>query len=291
MKSLLLFLPALFFTLLFTGCYTQFVMVDKTPPQPAETVEWVVDSATGDTVKVVKQVDTIQVKDQQTCVWERDLMGYPQLRCYDSFYPRDWFWYNNSPWWYRNDPYWYDYDRCPRFYYYDPSCGCCRYTGSSYYDRGGHHDNPYSGSKETGRTSSGGSTIYPRVRGVPDANATRTSNNHSSVAPSGNSTSASTRSSGSVIIPSGDANKARVTHERARGVPDASATPVAPSNSTEAQPQGTTANVNQQPAASTPAAQPAPATSAPAGKSTVRQSQQQQNDDSNNTRRRNTRGW
>jgi hypothetical protein len=86
----------------------------------------VVDS-TGDTVKVITKVDTIIQKENEVCVWERDLMGYPQLRCYKTNYPRSWMLYNNTPWWYRNDPFWYDYNRCPRYYYYDPSCGCCKY--------------------------------------------------------------------------------------------------------------------------------------------------------------------
>ena len=119
-----------------SGCYTQLSTLDNY--QPAPEMETVVDS-TGDSVKVIKQIDTVETRERQTCVWERDLLGYPKLRCYTSNYPRNWLFYNNSPWWYRNDPYWYDYRQCPRYYYYDSDCGCCRYyTGRrGYYSSGG----------------------------------------------------------------------------------------------------------------------------------------------------------
>lgn len=106
----------------FSGCYTRFASFED----PGMYTSTELDSLS-DTSGIVKQVDTIIYKDNETCVWERDLYGRPYLHCYPSYYPRDWFFYNKSPWWFRNSTYWYDYKRCPRYYYYDPSCGCCKY--------------------------------------------------------------------------------------------------------------------------------------------------------------------
>lgn len=154
----------------FTGCYTHFATLDQTPP--VDTVAWVVDSATGDSTRVIKRTDTIQANNQQNCIWERDLMGYPRLRCYNSFYSRNWLSYNNSPWWYRNDPFFYDYDRCPRYYYYDPSCGCCEYSGVWDYHRNRYQDVPLSGSSSSSTGNPvvpSGSSYRSRVRGVPQS--------------------------------------------------------------------------------------------------------------------------
>lgn len=229
MKQTLL-LPLLAIATAFvTGCYTQLTTIDKTPPPaPQEQVEWVVDSATGDTVKVVKQVDTIRTENNRTCIWERDLMGYPHLRCYDSFYPRDWFYYNNSPWWYRNDPYWYDYSRCPRYYYYDPSIGRCRYTadfyhtGRRYYDRDGIQ---YEKKEPNGPS---GSSMSPRVRGIPNPRSAggSSSSRSSKATTSSNSTHATVksasekRSSGTIVVPSSPGSSSSKGRERSRGVPE-----------------------------------------------------------------------
>lgn len=188
------FVPITLF-MLFTGCYTHFATLDQTPP--VDTVTWVVDSATGDSTRVIRRTDTIQANNQQNCLWERDLMGYPRLRCYDSFYSRNWLSYNNSPWWYRNDPFFYDYDRCPRYYYYDPSCGCCEYSGVWDYRSNRYHDVPLGGSS----SSSNGDPVVPsgssyrsRVRGVPQAGT-------ASVPQQGGSSSLPASSGGAVLAP------------------------------------------------------------------------------------------
>lgn len=133
------------------GCYTQFASLNNSVP---EKITKVVDSL-GDTVKVIQKTDTILQKEHEVCVWERDLLGYPRLRCYKSYYPRDWFVYSNTPWWYRNDPFWDDYDRCPRFYYYDPECGCCRYS-TNRYDHFNHGDRRHDYHHDFNRGSSAG---------------------------------------------------------------------------------------------------------------------------------------
>jgi hypothetical protein len=157
---------------LMTGCYTKFVTNQNVS---GEQVTAIIDSTTGDTVKVINRIDTVVQKEREVCVWERDLMGYPRLRCYKTFYPRDWYVYNNTPWWY-NDPYWGDYDRCPRNYYYDPSCGCCKYgPPPRHYGRYNdyHRYNPYHNS--TGNSgSSGSSTGSSSVTEKPTPQSSRT---------------------------------------------------------------------------------------------------------------------
>ncbi|MBN1128885.1 MAG: hypothetical protein JXA71_07860 [Chitinispirillaceae bacterium] len=111
MRSFFLSIIVAFFALM-CGCYTQFAAVEQRP----------------DTKRQVDMMpDTLQTSDNETCVWERDLMGFPYLRCYKGYYPREWYQYNFSPWWYRGDEHRYGGSRCPAYYYYDKSCGCCRY--------------------------------------------------------------------------------------------------------------------------------------------------------------------
>ena len=133
-----------------SGCYTQFsTLEEKIPPAPKVTYE--IDSATGDTVKVYNRADTLVKAPNQTCYWTRNLWGEPELRCDNSYYSQDWYLYNDYPWWYNRDPYMYDaYGRCPQYYYYDGSCGRCRY----YSDRGNYYNGSGWGGG-SGRTSSG----------------------------------------------------------------------------------------------------------------------------------------
>lgn len=147
--------------LLVGGCYTQFGSLNQSAPPESSSVpdtSIVVDS-TGDTVKVVHKTDTVLQKEHEICVWERDLLGYPRLNCYKTYYPRNWFIYNNTPWWYRNDAFWDDYGSCPRYHYYDPSCGCCRYSNDwrDYYYHGKHGH--YHGGGTSGGGSGGGSSV------------------------------------------------------------------------------------------------------------------------------------
>ncbi len=163
-RGLVLLVAGLF---VITGCYTQFVTNQRIS---SENVTAVIDSTTGDTVKVINRIDTIVQKEREVCVWERDLMGYPRLRCYKSYYPRDWYVYNNTPWWYNNDPFWGDYDRCPRSYYYDPDCGCCKFgPPSRYYGRYNDYYRKYPDRHWSGgsNSSGGGSSGSSSVREVP----------------------------------------------------------------------------------------------------------------------------
>ena len=149
-----------------SGCYTQFSTLDeKRPPPPKVTYE--IDSATGDTVKVVSQTDTIVRKENQTCYWTRNLWGEPELRCDNSYYSQDWYLYNDYPWWFNRDPYMYDaYGRCPQYYYYDETCRSCRYyTDRNYYDNGSGFGGGRSSSSAS--NSGGGGTRHTRSSGVP----------------------------------------------------------------------------------------------------------------------------
>jgi hypothetical protein len=89
------------------GCYTRF--------------------ATFEAESVTPKADTLRAADKETCIWERDLTGYPSLHCYPPYYPRQWYLYQYAPWWYHSDRHLYTPDKCPPYYYYDPNCGCCRY--------------------------------------------------------------------------------------------------------------------------------------------------------------------
>lgn len=152
------------FSMFFVGCYTQLATINYAPPPEMVTTE--VDSVTGDTVKIVRQVDTIVTEQNKICVWERDFTGYPVLKCYSTYFPRAWVTYGNTPWWYRNDPYWYDYNHCPRYYYYDVSCGCCRYIDNYRYPYGGKHNKPHLGGGSGGNPVPYSSSSS-RSKGVP----------------------------------------------------------------------------------------------------------------------------
>jgi hypothetical protein len=204
-------LPAIAVSLAVSGCYTQFAMVNQTTPQPKEQVYYEVDSTTGDTVKVVKQVDTVRTREHQTCIWERDLMGYPRLYCYDSFYPSNWWYYNNNPWW-------YDYP------YYS--------GGYSYYGNRRHYQHYYEyEDRGNGSTSqeepSGatGSSYRARTRGIPGQEAQPSGGNSSATPAAGSQKSAAISNStqpaqGTILIPSSNEQKPVLINQRNAGVPD-----------------------------------------------------------------------
>jgi hypothetical protein len=116
--------------LLLAGCYTQFSHRNRMISDQYVPTDSVMAS---DSVRA-HLPDTLKVNSNQVCYWTRDLYGQPQLRCDDSYYGRDWYRYNNSPWWNSSSSYYYgDYntygwdEQCPAYYYYDNTCGACRY--------------------------------------------------------------------------------------------------------------------------------------------------------------------
>ncbi|MBN1575565.1 MAG: hypothetical protein JW913_03380 [Chitinispirillaceae bacterium] len=285
MKTFRLIFPAVAAAAFFSGCYTQFALVDKTP-QPKEEVTWVVDSTTGDTVKVIKQTDTVHTQDNQTCIWERDLMGYPHLRCYDSFYPRDWYYYNYSPWWY------YDYPYYSGGYY----SGGYYYGGRRYGDR--YHEGSR-GPVKTEPSGPAGSSSYPRARGISDpktsGGGTGSSSARSAV-PAGNEKSATIESpssgSGEIIIPAGNDNKPVIVHERSRGVSKpGGAVPVPAQSVAPAPAPSKTATVNQSAPPPPPTSTPQQQSAQPSTKSSPKQSSPPKNEGNASPRRRRPRSW
>jgi hypothetical protein len=175
-KCIYVILAGVLFT---AGCYTQFRTLRDYEEEPVVVTE--IDSTTGDTIrtKIVERVDTVEVEDEEreVCYWTRDFFGDPVLHCYKTSYPRSWLTYNYSPWWYRTDPYWYDFRRCPRYYYYDPACGCCRYYRNRYSpyappSSGGSSD-PGGSERRTIRKSRPRSSDYRDDRGSTDYTTTR----------------------------------------------------------------------------------------------------------------------
>jgi len=132
--------------------------------------------------------DTLRVNNNQVCYWTKDISGRPELRCEDSYYGRDWYRYNNYPWWNSSSSYSYgDYNSygwdepCPAYYFYDNSCGACRY----YRDYQGGNRNWWwnSGSGYSGSSSS--TTAGPprtrrsRSAGVPASSLQQTGSSKS----------------------------------------------------------------------------------------------------------------
>ncbi|MBN1307551.1 MAG: hypothetical protein JXA18_06520 [Chitinispirillaceae bacterium] len=280
MKHFRLIIPATAAAALFSGCYTQFALIDRTP-QPKEEVTWVVDSATGDTVKVIKQTDTVRTEEHQTCIWERDLLGYPRLYCYDSFYPRDWFYYNYSPWW-------YDYP-----YYY----GGYYYGGRRY--RGHYHEGDR-GPVKTEPSGPGGSSRYPRARGIADPKSSGGEAGSSSAGatmPTGNEKSASidagSSGPGEIIIPAENSKKPVIVRERSRGVSEpGGAAPVPVQNAAPAPEPSKSAKVNQSaPPPPSPSAAPERSAQPSTGSSSPKQSSPPRKEGSSRPSRRKPRSW
>jgi hypothetical protein len=201
--------------LLLAGCYTQFarrerVLTDQYVPP---------DSLMSQDSVRANIPDTLRVNNNQVCYWTRDIYGRPELRCDDSYYGRDWYRYNNSPWWnsssayYYGDNNYYGWDEpCPAYYYYDNTCGACRY----YRDYPGQRDWWWNSSGRGSSYSSSKSSTLPRYRanrtdGVPSA----------SERASGSSSSQTTKravgtpGSGTKTV-IGETNKSDVPIERSR---------------------------------------------------------------------------
>ena len=156
------------------GCYTQFAMIPRNEAgiEPPDSV------AGGDSAQSRIQ-DTVRVSNNQVCYWTRDLTGQPELRCDDANYGRDWYRYNSYPWWNRTDPYFfgsyntYGWDeQCPAYYYYDNSCGSCRYyDGYSGHSSSWWWNSPGHGSSGSSSSSSANQlrSRNGRNEGIPTA--------------------------------------------------------------------------------------------------------------------------
>jgi len=120
-KKALILLTAALCLFLLSGCYTRLMTYQ------GEVTEGGSNSGCTDCREEVPYTGS-----QRVCVWERDLFGYPELRCYYTGYASSWLYFHNTPWWYRSSYGWRDTRGCPPYYYYDRSTGTCRYYGGSY---------------------------------------------------------------------------------------------------------------------------------------------------------------
>jgi hypothetical protein len=125
LKKMLISLAAVFCALLPAGCYTKIASFqNETMPTSA--------SAAGSGCDDCRDEAPVSGR-REICVWERDIFGWPEMRCYTTNYASSWMYFHNTPWWYRNNYGWYDTRGCPAYYYYDRVSGICRYYGGSYY--------------------------------------------------------------------------------------------------------------------------------------------------------------
>ncbi|MDR3013727.1 MAG: hypothetical protein LBU70_11080 [Chitinispirillales bacterium] len=83
---------------------------------------------------------------REVCVWERDIFGYPEMRCYNTNHHSAWVYFHNTPWWYRNHFSWHNSRGCPPYYFYDRITGICRYYTTYYPPPRPPNDSPGSGS-------------------------------------------------------------------------------------------------------------------------------------------------
>jgi len=145
-KKMRIVLAAVFCIFAFNGCYTKLAYYqDETAPYAERCEDCVEERAAPRSTREV-------------CVWERDMFGFAQLRCYNSNYSSSWMYFHNTPWWYRNQYRWYETRGCPPYYYYDRMSGTCRYYGTSH-PRPGH---PGGGGGSGGNASSGSGIRAPR---------------------------------------------------------------------------------------------------------------------------------
>ena len=126
-KKLFILLPVLFCALLCGGCYTQFMTYQGEVLAGRDST----GANCGDCREVAPASDRREI-----CVWERDMFGYPDLRCYNTNYSSSWVYFHNTPWWYRDSYGWYDTRGCPPYYYFDRISGICRYYSNTGYPPG-----------------------------------------------------------------------------------------------------------------------------------------------------------
>jgi hypothetical protein len=141
-KILLILSTALLCVFLLAGCYTK-LMTYQGEVMPGR--------EGGDCADCAEQVPANHAR-REVCVWERDIFGYPEMRCYNTNYHSSWMYFHSTPWWYRNSFGWYDTRGCPPNYYYDRFSGICRLYGHRY----------PSANDGTGNAGGGGGTAVNR---------------------------------------------------------------------------------------------------------------------------------
>lgn len=171
-------LLSLLLLMLLGGCYTQLATRPVLSDVPPEAI----DSA------ALAGRDTVIVKDHKVCYEEYNLLGYPEVRCYDTYYPYGWHRYYNQPWWQRPYSSWYrDCDcNCNNYYdYYYPRTRLCR----DYCD--GYCDGRWTGGSGGSGGAIGGSSGTGAPRSVAPPRGSRSSRHTPVIAPSSDSQSGS----------------------------------------------------------------------------------------------------
>ena len=149
-KKMKIVLTAVFCVFAFNGCYTKLAYYqDETAPYAERCVDCVEERPAPSS-------------SREVCVWERDMFGFAQLRCYNSNYSSSWMYFHNTPWWYRDRYRWYETRGCPPYYYYDRVSGMCRYYGTSHPGRPGHPTGGGGGSVGSASPGSGSGIRAPR---------------------------------------------------------------------------------------------------------------------------------
>jgi len=185
--------------LLLSGCYTQFATYNTLYGNPSVPPDSLLASDSGKG----RILDTVKLNDRQVCYWTRNVWGQPELRCDESYYGRDWYSYNNYPWWQKSSSYYYGdynydgfYEQCPAFYFYDYSCGACRYyaddrnhvglwwwNGGN--ERGGRSGRSYGGGSSYSTSSTSSSSSHRSLSyGIPNASDVKKTQSQQSVAKS-----------------------------------------------------------------------------------------------------------
>jgi hypothetical protein len=156
-KKALILSAALVCALSFTGCYTQLMSYQgqSMHGRPSD------GNACADCQEEVPFANT----RREVCVWQRDIFGYPELRCYNTAYHSSWVYFHNTPWWYRSSFGWHDSRGCPPHYYFDRFTGMCRLIGPSRYPPA----NP--GSSGGGSGQGQPRPPRPQVRSIPSEHA------------------------------------------------------------------------------------------------------------------------
>jgi len=157
-------LTIIFGLLILAGCYTQLATFDR-PSADNEAAA----ADTTDTAAVQKtRTKTVVVRERETCYWTRNFWGEPVLKCSDTYYSDNWFWYDYDPWWNsRYNGYYYSSSRCPPYYYYDPYTGYCRHR-DDYYRSYNYYGGSGGGSASPAPRTTMESPRRPRGYGVPE---------------------------------------------------------------------------------------------------------------------------
>lgn len=141
---------------------------------------WYADSQSiTDSLAETHTVHTVilEPRDREYCIWTRDFLGYPELRCFPSYAEYQYYLSYSVPWWIRDRMYSYPYYGYPPNFYFDPYSGYYRYyrdfnrfyfpriRGHGHFRRKDMDGTQYRRFRSyvpgEGRTRQGGTTVQP----------------------------------------------------------------------------------------------------------------------------------